>query len=72
MAVQTTLRLVFGASNDKKVTFSYPNAKNTATATQVKTLMQAIVANGEIFAEEPLSIVGAELIARDITEVDVS
>ena len=72
MAIQTTLRLVFLASNDKKLTFTYPNADSSASASQVKTLMQVIIANGDIFAEEPLSIVGAEFVARDVTEINVS
>ena len=72
METTTTLRLVFTGSNDKKVIFSFPLADSSASAAQVKTLMQVIVANGDIFAEEPLALVGAEFINRGVTPVDIS
>ena len=72
MAVQTTLRLVFEGSNSKKITFSYPNADSDASGTQVKTLMQMMVANGDIFAEAPLTLVGAEFVEREVTPINIS
>ena len=57
----TMLRLVFKGSMDKKITFSYPDANSTATD-QVKNLMQVIVANNEIFAEQPHAIESATFI----------
>ena len=46
----TNLKLVFKGATDRKVTFNYPDANSAATATQVKTLMQMMVANGEYVA----------------------
>ena len=71
MAV-TNLRLVFRAFGDKRVNFSYPNANSSAPAAQVKNLMQIMVANGEIFAEPPLSIESATFVTTTSVPVDLS
>ena len=72
MAMTTTLRCVFKGAGDRNVSMSFPNADATASANQIKTLMQMIVVNGDIFTDEPQSIVGAEFIVREIIDVDVS
>ena len=68
----TNLRLFFRAFGDKKVNFSYPDADSNASAAQVKTLMQIMVANGEIFAEPPLSIESATFVTTTSVPVDLS
>ena len=70
--MEYTLRLVFESSGGRKINFSYTNVNPEASATQVKTLMQVLIANGDIFAEVPMSIVGAEFIGRQVTPVDVA
>jgi hypothetical protein len=72
MATETTLRLVFDGNSGKKVTFAYPCAKSGASAVQVKTLMQVMVANGDIFSEVPRYLSGAEFVSREVTAVDIS
>ena len=72
MAVQTTLRLVFTGSGGKNINFTFPNADKSASATQVKTLMQVMVANGDIYTEVPQLLKGAEFVDRDVTEINVS
>jgi len=62
MAV-TNLRLVFRGLGDKRVNFSYPGADSNASAAQVKTLMQIMVANGAIF---PLYLNGGVLMNYNI------
>jgi hypothetical protein len=67
-----TLRLVFEGNSGKKVNMSYPLANNEASDMQIKSLMQIIIANGEIFSEAPLAIVGAEFVSRGVTPINVA
>ena len=66
-----TLRMVFGMNGGKKVTLAYPHAKQTATSAQVRTAMEAIVTNKDIFPKEPQTIIGAEIVERIVTTLDV-
>ena len=70
--MEITLRCVFGGAGDKKITMTWGSADQTASAAQIKALMQVIVSNGEIFAEVPTSIIGAEFVARQVTPINVS
>jgi hypothetical protein len=72
MNTEVTLRCVFGTSSDKKLTLSYAVADPGAPAAAVKTFMQLCVANGDIFAERPMSLIGAEFVSRAITPINVS
>jgi hypothetical protein len=67
-----TLRLVFDSNSGKKINMTFTNADTGVSAIQVKTLMQMIVANKDVFAEEPLAIVGAEFISRGVTAINVA
>jgi hypothetical protein len=51
---------------------TFPNANADTPAAQIRTLMQVIVANGDIFSEEPTGIVGAEFVVREVIDIDVS
>jgi hypothetical protein len=66
------LNLTFKASGDKEVSFTFPYANASAGSAQVKSLMQGIVANGDIYAEPPLVLVDADFIDRTVTPVDLS
>ena len=68
----TSLKLTFRASGDKEVSLTFPYANASASSAQVKSLMQGIVANGDIYAEPPLALVDAEFINRITTPVDLS
>jgi hypothetical protein len=68
----TSLSLKFNASGEKKVSMTYPYADAACGDTQVKTLMQAIVSNNEIFVEPPLALAAAEFISRTVVPVDLS
>ena len=72
MALTTSLRCVFNGVGDRNVSMTFPNADATASAGQIRALMQSIVANGDIFSEEPTGIVGAEFIVREVIDIDVS
>jgi len=71
MAV-TNLRLIFTGNADRRVTFNYPNANASVPAAQVRTLMQRIVANNDIFAEQPLAMESATFITTASVPVDIS
>ena len=68
----TNLKLVFTGSSNKKVNFTYPDANTAATAVQVKTLMQNIVANKDIFAEQPLALESATFITTTSVPVNLN
>ena len=68
----TNLKLVFKGSGDKKLTFNYPDADSTATATQVKTLMQGMITNNDIFAEQPLTMESATFVTTTSVSVDLN
>ena len=66
------LKLVFDGSDGKKVSFSFPHADYDAPASQVKTLMQIIVANGDIYSEVPQSLSKAEFFISEVRPVNIS
>ena len=68
----TNLKLVFDGTLDKKVSFNFPCADVSAAAATVKTLMQTIVANGDIYAEVPQSLLKAEFVINTVTPIDIS
>jgi hypothetical protein len=72
MTEETTLRCVFEGNGSRRITMSWRHADPTTPAAQVRTLMQEIVANGDIFSDEPVSIVGAEFVTRQVTQLNVS
>ncbi len=72
MANETTLRLVFKDASDRNKSLTYGLVKDNPAPSDVKDLMTAIVANGSIFEIAPASIVGAELITKNVTDINVS
>ena len=70
--MNTNLRLTFDGNDGRNVSFNFPFADSSASATQVKTLMQIITANGEIYAEAPQSPSRAEFVVRDVIPIDIS
>ena len=68
----TNLKLVFRGSADKKVNFNYPDADGAATETQVKTLMQGMISNKEIFAEQPLTMESATFVTTTSVSVNLN
>jgi hypothetical protein len=69
MAVSLSLK--FNAAGDRKVSMTFPYADSAADGAQVKSLMQSIVASGDIFVEPPLALAGAEFVSRTVTPVDL-
>ena len=67
-----TLRLVFEDRHGNRFTVSYPDADGDASAIQVRSYMQLMIANREIFAQDPSVIVGAEFVQRAVTPINVA
>ena len=72
MAASSKLILSFADSNDDNVNFTYNHAKKEASSSNVKALMEGIVANGEIFEKTPASIKSAKIVTTETQEVDLS
>ena len=67
----TRLKLVFSGAGEKKITLSFPYARSSAAGTEVKTLMQGIVADGSIYEDVPMGIVGAEFLTSTSTPINL-
>ncbi|MDR1874108.1 MAG: DUF2922 domain-containing protein [Synergistaceae bacterium] len=66
-----SLRTTFNAGEGKKISFSFPWANPGADASDIKNLMQEMIANGEIYAEAPTGIVSAEFVERTVSPVEM-
>ena len=67
-----SLQLNFKDNNNDKLVFSYPHAKSTASASDVKALMQGMITNNSIWQKNPNTISSAKLISRTVSEFDLS
>lgn len=72
MAAGTTLILEFGDANDNSIFFSYSYANSETLASDVKTLMNTIIANGSIFQNVPVSIKSAKAVVTSETHFDLT
>ena len=74
MATTTTSRLVckFKTLEDKAINKSFNYANASATAVNVKALMNAIITNGDdVFNDVPTQKTGAQMITTTTTDIDV-
>ena len=67
----TNLRLIFGGNGGERIAFSFPFADVDTPAAQVKTLMQMMVTNGDIYANVPRSLTSAEFVINERRPVDI-
>ena len=74
MATTSTLKMTFVASNGGNTSLSYANSKDAGTlsSTNVKALMEGIIANGAIFENVPVSMKSAEITKKETTAIDLS
>ncbi len=72
MAEGTKLVLGFQNASGTNMTLSYSHAKASATAAQVKSLMNGIIANGSIFANVPATAKSAKIVTTTEAEYDLS
>jgi hypothetical protein len=64
--------MVFKSATDNNLSFSFPYADSTAEATDVKALATAMITNKAIYAEPPVSVVGAEFVTTSKSDIDLS
>lgn len=72
MAEGTKLQLVFETNESKNMTMTFSYAKPTATASDVRTLMQAIITNNGIFENVPTVMKSAKMITTTEQVYDLS
>lgn len=67
-----SIRLKFLDSDGKSVQFTYADAKTNVLATDVTAAMNGIITNRSIFNRKPVTIKGADLVTRTVTDIDLS
>jgi len=67
----TRLKLVFSSAGEKKITMLFPYANSSASGSDVKALMEGIVAEGSIYEDVPKGIIGAEFLESSSTPIDL-
>ena len=72
MAAGTKIVFSFGNASGNTVNYSYNYGNASAPASDVKTAMQTMIANGVIFSNVPVSIKGAKAVVTSETEFDLS
>ena len=72
MAAGTKLELEFLDTNGKSLFFVFPFADPGASSTEVKALINAIIANGDIFAHIPVTAKSAKNVTTSEHEYNLS
>lgn len=72
MAEGTKLQLVFETNEGKNTTMTFNYGKPSAEATAVRALGQAIITNGEIFENVPVTLKSAKTITTSENVYDLS
>lgn len=71
MAAGTTLKMSFETMTGKK-TWSYGHANPSVTLANVKALGQAMVTNGSVYQNQPLTLTSAKLVTTTESEFDLT
>ena len=72
MAEGTKLVLAFETSDARTATFTFNYAKPSATAAQVKTLMQTMITNNVLYETAPVVMKSAKTVTTSETAYDLS
>lgn len=72
MAITTVLRMSFVDTLGKTKNFNVRYAKSSIQPATVKTLMNTITQNSDVFASQYMMNKGAKLIQTDTEEIDIS
>lgn len=70
MATNAKLQLKFGTADGVK-TWSFSNAKINPSSSNVKTLVNTILANGSIYRYQPLEVRTASVVVTNETFIDL-
>lgn len=71
MASGTAIKMKFDTMRGSK-TWTYNNAKASATAEQVKAAAQAMITNGSVYEAVPIKLVSAVQVVTSETAYDLS
>lgn len=71
MAAGTKIVFSFGNASGNTVNYSYNYGNSEAEASDVKTAMNTMIANGEIFKNVPVSIKGAKAVVTTEKEFKI-
>lgn len=67
----TVLNMVFKDAGDMKQTISLNHADDEADGSDVNALMTAIVSNGSVFSDTPISKVSAQLVTTSVRDIAI-
>lgn len=67
-----SLKASFKDAGGKQITATFPYVKDSAADAQVKALMEGMVANSDIYANPPVSLVKAEIVSTVTREVSLA
>lgn len=68
----TVLKMTFAKANGNNVSFTMKYARQDSSNANIKSLMEGMVANGEIFENTPVALKSAQIVTTETTEVDLS
>lgn len=71
MADSTTLKMTFETSTGKK-TWSFKYAKPALATQNVKSLGAAMIANGSVYANQPLALTAAKMVTTTEEDYDLT
>ena len=66
------LVMTFAGADGANVTFSYGYAKSSATASNIKALVNGLITNGSIFANPPVTAKSAQVVITSENVVNLS
>ena len=72
MAEGTKLVLVFETVNDTKTVFTFPYVKSSVETSAVKTLINTIIANNDIFWDAPFRCISAKTVITNENTINLS
>ena len=72
MASGTRLELLFNDSNNESISFVFPYAKSGATLSNIRNLINTIIANGDIFNKVPVTAVNAKTVTTSQNVYDLT
>ena len=72
MQESTKLQFNFAKENGNSMSLSINNARQDASNANIKALGEAIVANGAIYENVPVSLRSAQIITTTTSDVDLS
>lgn len=71
MATTSTLQLTFGTASGNK-TWKFKYVDSSASTANIKAVAQAMIDNGSVFPNPPLTIGSGKIVTTEETNIDLS